>query len=67
MSLINQTCVFIENITDIQSCPWIGRDVYHQNVVNDIINKVCAVFVCILYLFCILYSVLCKPLVTYKK
>lgn len=70
MSLINQYCIFMENLTISDSCPWIncdtcpwfGRDVYHQNVINDVINKVCTVFVCILYLFCILYSVFYKLL-----
>ena len=75
MSLINQYCVSMENLTLSDTCPWIsqdicpwiGRDVYRQNVINDVINKVCLVFICILYLFCILYSVFCKLLYKIKN
>ena len=63
MSLTNQSCVFIEKLIEIQTsdtCPWVGLHIYRQNVINDVVNKMCIVFVCLLYLVCILYSIFRK-------
>jgi hypothetical protein len=60
---LNQSCVFIEKFIEAQtsnSCHWTGLGVYRQNVINDAVNKMCIVFVCLLYLVCILYSVFRK-------
>jgi len=60
MKSSEQYCVSIKNLIESQSsdtCPWIGRDVYRYNEINDVINKICVVFICLLYLFCILHFV----------
>jgi len=53
----NNYCISIENLNDLRepnTCPWIGRTVYHVHAVNDVINKISIIFVCLMYLFCIL-------------
>ncbi len=56
-------CLLTENVMGnlrSNNCLWVGHHVYRNNVVNDIINKICIVFVCFMYLICILYSVFRK-------
>ena len=58
MNSSDQYCVFMKNLIESQNsdtCPWLGWRVYRHNEINDVINKICIVFVCLLYLFCVLF------------
>lgn len=61
MNSSKQYCVFMKNLIESQpsgTCPWIGESIYRAQVVNDVINKMFIIFVCILYLFCIMHYVI---------